>query len=982
MSPRIAPSSLRLALLALLTFVAASCGGDDAPPIDADLGVLPDAAPQDAGDAGPRDAAEPDAFMCPDLDGDGHAEITCGGDDCDDDDSARYPGNTEVCDAAGHDEDCDDTTFGIDGDGDDFVSTACCNTQTDGTLACGTDCDDADSTVHPGVSETCDSVDNNCNGTVDEGVCVPCATGYTGFDGTCTDIDECLLATTCGGGRAGCVNEVGSYVCACATGYEAPLRGGTCTDIDECATTAPCGVLGTSCVNTFGSYACSCLLNYGAPTTGGTCADLDECALGTCGAVGVVTSCVNSVGSYACTCAAGYTAPASGAPCVDINECTLGTCGFAWSVASCANSAGSYACRCYGGYAAPATGGTCADLDECTLGTDDCDDDPAAICANTPGSFTCACPASFAPSATTGHGAGGCLLSDPSLSSLVPSTGALSPAFDGSTTTYTLTLPPGATSLTFTPSVAYPAHATMTVDGVIVASGAASAPISLLGFAPRPLAVTVTTESGATRTYTVVVGRSSAYVKASNTEATDWFGYSVSLSSDGTRLVVGAHNEDSSATGVGGNHANNTAVNSGAVYVFSRSGSTWTQEAYVKASNTEANDWFGYSVSLSADGTRLAVGAHYEDSSATGVGGNQADNTASSSGAVYVFSRTGTTWTQEAYVKASNTGANDTFGWSVSLSSDGTRLAVGANWEDSSATDISGNEADNSALNSGAVYVFSRTGTTWTQEAYVKASNTDANDWFGYAVSLSADGTRLAVGAWYENSSATSVGGNQADNTASGSGAAYVFSRTGTTWTQEAYVKASNTGAGDFFGVSVSLSADGTRLAVGAYGEDSSATDVGGNQANNGASWSGAAYVFSRAGTAWTQEAYVKASNTGTSDDFGVSVSLSSDGTRLAVSAYYEDSSATGVGGNQADNTALSSGAVYVFSRTGTTWTQEAYVKASNTEAGDDFGWSVSLSSDGTRLAVGAYGEASSATGVAGNQADNGAGMSGAVYVY
>jgi hypothetical protein len=444
----------------------------------------------------------------------------------------------------------------------------------------------------------------------------------------------------------------------------------------------------------------------------------------------------------------------------------------------------------------------------------------------------------------------------------------------------------------------------------------------------------------------------------------------VSLSTDGTRLAVGALNETSSATGVGGDQADNSAGGSGAVYVFSWTSTTWTQEAYVKASNTGARDAFGHAVSLSADGTRLAVGASSEDSSATGVGGNQTDNSALGSGAVYVFSRTGATWTQEAYVKASNTGAGDYFGQSVSLSSDGTRLAVGAYWEASSATGVGGNQADNSALGSGAVYVFSRTGTTWTQEAYIKASNTEANDYFGWSVSLSSDGTRLAVGASYEDSSATGVDGNQADNGAPSSGAVYVFSRTGTAWAQEAYVKASNTGANHQFGYSVSLSADGTRLAVGASWETSSAWQ------------SGAVYVFSRTGTTWTQEAYVKASNAATGDNFGWSVSLSADGTRLAVGAYGESSSATGIGGNQADNSAAQSGAVYVFSRIGTTWAQEAYVKASNTDARDLFGNSVSLSSDGTRLAVSAYTEASSATGIGGDQADNTALNSGAVYVY
>ena len=96
-------------------------------------------------------------------------------------------------------------------------------------------------------------------------------------------------------------------------------------------------------------------------------------------------------------------------------------------------------------------------------------------------------------------------------------------------------------------------------------------------------------------------------------------------------------NEDSIATGIGGDQADNSAIEAGAVYVFSRSGGTWAQEAYVKASNTEARDLFGYAVAISGDGTRLAVGGKEEDSRATGIGGSQTDNSASAAGATYVY---------------------------------------------------------------------------------------------------------------------------------------------------------------------------------------------------------------------------------------------------------------------------------------------------------------------------------------------------------
>src|SRR5699024_2328295 len=150
----------------------------------------------------------------------------------------------------------------------------------------------------------------------------------------------------------------------------------------------------------------------------------------------------------------------------------------------------------------------------------------------------------------------------------------------------------------------------------------------------------------------------------------------------------------------------------------------------------------------------------------------------------------------------------------------------------------------------GAVYVFSCDPTTgtWAQGAYIKASNTDFSDNFGYSVALSADGDTLAVGAYGEDSRATGIDGDQGDGGAGGAGAVYVFARdpmTGT-WAQSAYVKASNTGVNDHFGSSVALSADGDTLAIGAKGEDSGATGIDGDQDDESADGAGAVYVFTR----------------------------------------------------------------------------------------------------------------------------------------
>jgi len=473
-----------------------------------------------------------------------------------------------------------------------------------------------------------------------------------------------------------------------------------------------------------------------------------------------------------------------------------------------------------------------------------------------------------------------------------------------------------------------------------------------------------------------------AYVKAFNADASDCFGWSVALSADGSTLAVGARDEASAAIGIDGNELDNSAGSSGAIYVFTRSGMTWSQQAYLKASNTDASDYFGWSVALSADGSTLAVGAQGEASAATDIGGNQLDNSADGAGAVYVFTRDGTTWSQQAYVKASNTEKLDFFGWSVALSGDGSTLAVGATDENSKATGIGGNQVDNSLLGAGAVYVFTRSGTTWSQSAYVKASNTDAGDSFGSSVALSDDGSTLVVGALYEDSKATGIGGDQADNFASNAGAVYVFTRSGTTWSQQAYVKASNTGINDSFGYSVALSGDGSTLAVGADRESSAATGIDGSQFDESFGDAGAVYVFTRSGTTWSQQAYVKASNTGLLDRFGYSVALSTDGSTLAVGATGEDSNAVDIGGNQADGSALQAGAVYKFTRIGTTWSQQAYVKASNTGKYDEFGYNVALSTDGSILAVSAPYEDSAAVGIGGDQLDNSALSAGAVYVF
>lgn len=466
-------------------------------------------------------------------------------------------------------------------------------------------------------------------------------------------------------------------------------------------------------------------------------------------------------------------------------------------------------------------------------------------------------------------------------------------------------------------------------------------------------------------------------LKANNSGAADSFGSSLAISADGNTIAVGAYLEDSLATGVDGDADSNAAGGSGAAYVFARADDTWTQQAYLKASNTGDFDFFGASVSLSADGNTLAVGAYRESSNATGVNGDELNDAADKAGAAYVFTRSGADWSQQAYLKASNAQASDQFGSAVALSGDGNTLAVAADGEDGNAQGLGGDQSNNAAANSGAVYIFNRNDNVWAQQEYLKSSNTGASDLFGSSLAISSDGNTLAVGARAEGSGSTGVNGEETNNSALSSGAVFVFNRIGSVWLQQAYVKATNTEAADNFGAALALARDGNVLAVGAWGEDSNATGAEGDSSNNGETDSGAVYIYARVNSTWSAEAYVKASNSGSGDRFGASVALSSDGNTLLAGALGEGSNATAVGGKEDDNSAVDSGAAYVFGRNDSMWSQQHYIKASNTDAGDNFAVRVAMSDDGNTLAIGAQGEASNAEGD-GNTATG----SGAFYLY
>ena len=414
----------------------------------------------------------------------------------------------------------------------------------------------------------------------------------------------------------------------------------------------------------------------------------------------------------------------------------------------------------------------------------------------------------------------------------------------------------------------------------------------------------------------------------------------------------------------------------------------WAQQAYVKAPNAEADDYFGSSVAVSGD--TVVVGAAYEDSNLTTITNGttaSADNSAAQAGAVYVFTRSGSTWTQQAYLKAPNAETNEFFGTSVAVSGD--TVVVGAPFESSNQTTITNGttaSANNSAPSAGAAYVFTRSGTNWTQQAYLKAPNAGAGDYFGYSVAVSGD--TVVVGAYGEDSNQTTITNGttaSADNSASYAGAAYVFTRSGTNWTQQAYLKAPNAGTNDEFGSSVAVSGD--TVVVGSLYEASNQTTITNGataSADNSAAQAGAVYVFTRSGTTWTQQAYLKAPNAEAGDQFGYSVAVSGD--TVVVGAYVEASNQTTITNGStasADNSAFAAGAAYVFTRSGTTWTQQAYLKAPNAEAGDSLGYSVAVSGD--TVVVAAPSESSNQTNITNGataSADNSATNAGAAYVF
>ncbi len=369
--------------------------------------------------------------------------------------------------------------------------------------------------------------------------------------------------------------------------------------------------------------------------------------------------------------------------------------------------------------------------------------------------------------------------------------------------------------------------------------------------------------------------RSTGSFTAADGAADDQFGYSVAL--DGDTALVGVYLDD-----VGANS------DQGSVYVFIRSGASWTQQAKLTAGDGAANDGFGWSVAL--DGDTALVGVSWGD-----VGSNRHQ------GSAYVFTRNGSSWTQQAKLTAGDGAAFDRFGVSVALNDD--TALVGAY--------LDGVDANS---RQGSAYVFTRCGSSWTQQAKLTAGDGAAHDQFGVSVAL--DGETALVGAYYDD-----VGAN------SNQGSAYVFTRSGSSWTPQAKLTADDGLESDLFGWSVAV--DGDTALVGAVTDD-----VGTNSSQ------GSAYVFTRSGSSWTQQAKLTAGDGAVDDEFGHSVAL--DGDTAMVGARFDD-----VGAN------FNQGAVNVFARVGLNWTEQAKLTARDGKRIDIFGKSVAL--DGDTAVVGAY---------------------------
>ena len=465
-----------------------------------------------------------------------------------------------------------------------------------------------------------------------------------------------------------------------------------------------------------------------------------------------------------------------------------------------------------------------------------------------------------------------------------------------------------------------------------------------------------------------------SYIKASNSDAGDQFGQNLALSGD--TLVVAARGESSCISGVNPLFAqsDNACSFAGAVYIYDRDPSTqeWSQSAYVKAS--DAGNLTGFANSVDVEQNTLVVGAELR----------------SGGGAAYVFERDPSTqqWSQAAILTASNPGNNDFFGHVVSVGGD--RIAVGAYREHSCADGVNppGGQGDDSCTDAGAVYLFERdtASGSWQQTDYIKSSNSDGGDYFGYDVEIS--GSTLVVGAPLERgcSAGVNLAPTPADNGCN-SGASYIFEFDASSgvWEERAYLKSDRPRGTHDKGFGESVAVSGSVVVV-AHPDDMTCLD------GSFCPTSGAVYVYEQSDVtgAWDRVARLNHEGESSAESFGAAISLS--GATLVVSAPGENGCEDGVDQVPAQQACSDAGIAYVFKRdtSSQTWLRAHSLKASNSEAadlfgGDPFNYSFqSVAVDGATIAAGAYGEDSCADGVdaAGGQGNNACSAAGAVYTF
>lgn len=455
-----------------------------------------------------------------------------------------------------------------------------------------------------------------------------------------------------------------------------------------------------------------------------------------------------------------------------------------------------------------------------------------------------------------------------------------------------------------------------------------------------------------------------AFIKASNPDTGDSFGYSVAIS--GNLLAIAAFTEASNAIGVDGIQTDNSATGAGAVYVYVRENGQWKQDAYVKAINTGLLDHFGASVALS--GNTLVVGAPLEDSYPLGAPDPINNDNLEDSGAAYVYVRTGGTWSFQAMLKAGN-GArlSREFGYSVAI--DGDIIVVGARQERNTGTGINPPYQTFYGNLNGAAYVFQRSGTSWNEVAYIKPPYVPKDGSYMFGEKVGVSGKNIFVNAVRDASAARGINGDMTqDPTKFVSGAVFAYRLEPGGLVFDAFIKSSNSDPGDGFGWD--LSASGDTLVVSAINEDSDATGLNGAQGNSTTKAdSGAVYIFDRGASGWVQSAYLKAPATGAKDIFGRALSLSGDA--LAVSSVSKVSGPEGSKNYP--------GTVYLYKRQNGTWQFYNIAKPKKTQVNESYGIALALSSDS--LLVSAPGDANGGTGVNNPSTTTHAGT-GAAYVF